>query len=225
MVDGWRGDDWFHNGVFRMTNIAYIAHQTTAHGSGQSLPTGVYDDYEGVLRAGSTADYARQFGLDKLNFTRKLFEHPAYDSYWQQQAVDKILAQRPLKVPTMTVVGYWDQEDIYGAYAVYAALEAKDTDNRRNFLVVGPAPQRRELRWLQSGRVQIHRRYGTGIPPRRDAALPRPVSERWRARGRYAARAVLPEWRQSLAALAALAAGLRAGLRCTAASAVSAGRL
>ncbi|MFC0168437.1 CocE/NonD family hydrolase [Pseudoduganella danionis] len=143
MVDGWRGDDWFHNGVFRMTNIAYIAHQTTAHGSGLPLPTGVYDDYEGVLRAGSTADYARQFGLDKLNFTRKLFEHPAYDSYWQQQAVDKLLAQRPLKVPTMTVVGYWDQEDIYGAYAVYAALEAKDTDNRHNFLVVGP--------WRHSG--------------------------------------------------------------------------
>jgi putative CocE/NonD family hydrolase len=143
MVDGWRGDDWFHNGAFRLTNLSYISGQTTAKGSGKPMSTGVYDDYEGVLRAGSTADYAKQFGLDQLNFTRKIFEHPAYDSYWQHQALDKILAKRPLKVPTMTVVGYWDQEDIYGAYASYAAVEPQDTANNKNFLVVGP--------WRHSG--------------------------------------------------------------------------
>ncbi|USX24750.1 CocE/NonD family hydrolase [Oxalobacteraceae bacterium OTU3CINTB1] len=143
MVDGWRGDDWFHNGAFRMPNLSYIASQTSAKGSGKALATGVYDDYEGVLRAGSAADYAKQFGLDKLNYTRKLFEHPAYDSYWQHQALDKILAKRALKVPTMTVVGYWDQEDIYGAYATYAAVEPQDKANNKNFLVVGP--------WRHSG--------------------------------------------------------------------------
>ena len=143
MVDGWRGDDWFHNGAFRMPNLSYIAGQTGAKGGGGPLATGVYDDYEGVLRAGSAGDYAKRFGLDKLNFTRKLFEHPAYDSYWQHQALDKILATRALKVPTMTVVGYWDQEDIYGAYATYAALEPRDKANDKNFLVVGP--------WRHSG--------------------------------------------------------------------------
>ncbi|MFS2137529.1 CocE/NonD family hydrolase [Duganella sp. Dugasp56] len=143
MVDGWRGDDWFHNGAFRLPNLSYISGQTTAKGSGKPMSTGVYDDYDGVLRGGSTADYARQFGLDQLNFTRKIFEHPAYDSYWQHQALDKILAKRQLKVPTMTVVGYWDQEDIYGAYATYAAVEPQDTANNKNFLVVGP--------WRHSG--------------------------------------------------------------------------
>jgi putative CocE/NonD family hydrolase len=143
MVDGWLGDDWFHNGAFRLPNLSYISGQTTAKGSGKPMSTGVYDDYDGVLRGGSTADYARQFGLDQLNFTRKIFEHPAYDSYWQHQALDKILAKRQLKVPTMTVVGYWDQEDIYGAYATYAAVEPQDTANNKNFLVVGP--------WRHSG--------------------------------------------------------------------------
>ncbi|CAN7447148.1 CocE/NonD family hydrolase [Duganella sp. LjRoot269] len=143
MVDGWRGDDWFHNGAFRLPNLSYISGQTTAKGSGKPMSTGVYDDYDGVLRGGSTADYARQFGLDQLNFTRKIFEHPAYDSYWQHQALDKILAKRQLKVPTMTVVGYWDQEDIYGAYATYAAVEPQDSANNKNFLVVGP--------WRHSG--------------------------------------------------------------------------
>ncbi|WP_229261893.1 CocE/NonD family hydrolase [Duganella guangzhouensis] len=143
MVDGWRGDDWFHNGAFRTSNLNYIAGQTAARGSGKQLATGVYDDYEALLRAGSIASYAAQFGVDQLNFTKKLFEHPAYDSYWQNQALDKILAKRDLKVPTMTVVGYWDQEDIYGAHAVYSALEPKDKDNNKNYLVVGP--------WRHSG--------------------------------------------------------------------------
>jgi len=143
MVDGWRGDDWFHNGAFRNTNLAYIAGQNAARGEGESIVTGVYDDYEAWLRAGSTGDFAREYGVDQLNFTKKLFEHPAYDSYWQEQALDRILAKRPLTVPTMTVVGRWDQEDIYGAYATYAAVEPKDTQNKLNSLVVGP--------WRHSG--------------------------------------------------------------------------
>ncbi|UGQ48296.1 CocE/NonD family hydrolase [Massilia endophytica] len=143
MVDGWRGDDWFHNGAFRVNTLTYIASQNTARGRGEAIPTGVYDDYEGVLRAGSTASYAKVFGLDKLNFTKKLFEHPAYDSYWQEQALDRLLAKRKPTVPTMTVVGQWDQEDIYGAYAYYAALEPMDKDNKLNYLVVGP--------WRHSG--------------------------------------------------------------------------
>ncbi|QBE66318.1 CocE/NonD family hydrolase [Pseudoduganella lutea] len=143
MVDGWRGDDWFHNGAFRVQMLDYIAIQTSIRARGEPLATGVYDDYDGVLRAGSTGAYAHQFGLDRLNFVKKLFDHPAYDAYWQEQALDRILARRPLRVPTMTVVGQWDQEDIYGAYAVYAALEAQDKDNRLNFLAVGP--------WRHSG--------------------------------------------------------------------------
>jgi len=143
MVDGWRGDDWFHNGAFRLPTLDYIASQTTARGRGEPLPTGVYDDYEGALREGSVASYAHRFGLDQLNFTKKLFEHPAYDSYWQEQALDRILGKRKISVPTMHVVGQWDQEDIYGTYKTYAELEKQDSSNKLNYLVVGP--------WRHSG--------------------------------------------------------------------------
>ncbi|MFD2367101.1 CocE/NonD family hydrolase [Pseudoduganella sp. GCM10020061] len=138
MVDGWRGDDWFHNGAFRMPNLFYFASQTTARGSGAEVATGVYDDYEGYLRAGSVGGLAQQLGVAGLPYVKKVFEHPAYDSYWQGQALDRVLGSRPLKVPTMHVVGRWDQEDIYGAYAVYAATEPKDRQNDMNHLVVGP---------------------------------------------------------------------------------------
>jgi len=143
MVDGWRGDDWFHNGAFRVNTLDYIAGQTTAKGRGEALATGFYDDYEGHLRLGSVSDMAKRYGLDKLNFTKKLFEHPAYDSYWQEQALDRILGKRKLSVATMHVVGQWDQEDIYGTYQTYAELEKQDPSNKLNYLVVGP--------WRHSG--------------------------------------------------------------------------
>ncbi len=52
--------------------------------------------------------------------------------------MDKILAGQPLKVPVMLVDSLWDQEDIYGAMAVYKAIKPKDKDNDKVFLVIGP---------------------------------------------------------------------------------------
>jgi putative CocE/NonD family hydrolase len=68
----------------------------------------------------------------------KLTEHPTYDAFWREQAVDKLLAREPLKVPVMLVHSLWDQEDIYGAPAVYKAIKPKDTGNDKVFLVMGP---------------------------------------------------------------------------------------
>jgi putative CocE/NonD family hydrolase len=143
MVDSWRGDDWFHNGAFRQPNMHFFVSQTSRRGAGGSLSTGIYDEYEDYLRTGSAGAYAKKYGIDALPFMKKMIEHPAYDAYWQEQALDRLLARKPLTVPTMYVVGRWDQEDIYGAYAAYAAMEPKDTANTLNYLVVGP--------WRHSG--------------------------------------------------------------------------
>jgi len=143
MVNGWIGDDWFHNGAFRTFSLTFIARQNTVKGEGEAVALGEYDDYSRFLRAGSMADFAKEFGLDVMPFTKKLFEHPSYDFYWQGQAVDKLLAARPARVPTMMVVGQWDQEDSYGAFAAYQALEPKDAGNANNSLIIGP--------WRHSG--------------------------------------------------------------------------
>lgn len=136
MVDGWMGDDWFHNGAFRQSNFDYIVNQTAAKDDDPAVPTGIADSYALYLNAGSAGDYARKYGIDALPFARKILEHPAYDAYWQGQAVDKQLGSRPLTVPTMLVVGQWDQEDSYGAPAVWNALQAKAGDKLH--LVIGP---------------------------------------------------------------------------------------
>ena len=73
-----------------------------------------------------------------VGFWKKLLEHPSYDAFWRDQAVDKILGALPLTVPVMLVHSLWDQEDIYGAIAVYKAIEPKDTNNDKVFFVMGP---------------------------------------------------------------------------------------
>src|SRR5229473_1989717 len=138
MVDGWRGDDWFHNGAFRLDSLTYFHGQEATRDSSLAWWTDHYDDYDLYMEAGSAGELGRRHGLEQTEFWRKILEHPSYDSFWQQQAMDRILATQPLKVPVMIVDSLWDQEDIYGAPALYKALKAKDTGNDRVFLVMGP---------------------------------------------------------------------------------------
>ncbi len=138
MIDGWMGDDWFHYGAFRQNNLDYTAEQTSARGQGEPIGRETNDDYTNYLRKGSAGDFARAGGLDQLPFWHKLETHPAYDAFWQGQALDKIMATLPLDVPIMWEQGLWDQEDMYGAIHSYAAVEPKDTHNDKNFLVMGP---------------------------------------------------------------------------------------
>ena len=137
MVDGWMGDDWFHYGAFRQTNFDYFSGQTTKGGDGDKIVRGEYDDYEAFRRAGSAGDFARQHGLDQLPWNEKTMEHPSYDAFWQGQALDRLVAQRPAAVPTMWLQGLWDQEDMWGAIHCYLALKkAGQVDH--NYLVMGP---------------------------------------------------------------------------------------
>jgi putative CocE/NonD family hydrolase len=138
MVDGWIGDDWFHHGAFRQINVTWIYRQVATKKSEQKWWTTHHDEYDMFMQAVSAGELGRRRGLDQLGFWRKLTEHPSYDAFWRDQAVDKLLADQPLKVPVMLVHGLWDQEDIYGAPAVYKAIEPKDTANDRVFLVIGP---------------------------------------------------------------------------------------
>ena len=138
MVDGWIGDDWFHRGAFRaLGSINYIYEQEATRSNDEKFWTDHYDDYDAFLEAGPGDALAASRGVDQMGFYRKIRQHPAYDTFWQQQAVDKLLAAQKLTVPTMLVHSLWDQEDIYGALAVYKALKPADTDNKL-YLTLGP---------------------------------------------------------------------------------------
>ncbi|HEV3038362.1 MAG TPA: CocE/NonD family hydrolase [Candidatus Angelobacter sp.] len=138
MVDGWMGDDWFHNGAFRQQNMAYIYDQTATRKNEIKWWTDHFDDYDLFMQAGSAGELGRRHGMEQLGFWRKILEHPGYDAFWSDQSVDKILANQPLTIPVMLVHSLWDQEDIYGPIAVYKAIKPKDTNNDKVFLVLGP---------------------------------------------------------------------------------------
>jgi uncharacterized protein len=146
MVDGWMGDDWFHNGAFRQQMMIYFQSQEAARKSGPQWWTGYADDYDAYMAAGSAGEMGRLHGLEQTGFWRKILAHPTYDSFWQDQALDKLLATQPLKVPVLLVDSLWDQEDIYGATAVYRAIKPKDTANNMVFLVLGPWHHGQEIK-------------------------------------------------------------------------------
>jgi putative CocE/NonD family hydrolase len=138
MVDGWRGDDWFHNGAFRQQNMPYIYEQVATRANTMQWWSDFHDDYDLYMHYGSAGALGDAYGMRQLGFWNKILAHPDYDAFWSEQAVDTLLATQPLKVPVMVVAGLWDQEDIYGAQAVYQALEAKDRGGDMVKLVMGP---------------------------------------------------------------------------------------
>src|SRR3569623_1690254 len=90
MVDTWKGDDDFHNGAFRTGTIDYVLEMSTGKAEGGAeIPHGAGDQYTQWLEAGSVADYARRWGVDRYPSMQKIMQHPAYTDYWSLQAVNK----------------------------------------------------------------------------------------------------------------------------------------
>jgi putative CocE/NonD family hydrolase len=114
MVDGWMGDDWFHYGAFREHMLDYFVSQTAVRGRGPRPPHFHHDDYTTFLELGSAGNYARAIGEDQLPYWHTVEQNPAYDAFWQSQALNKLIAKTPLTVPTIWLQGLWDQEDMGG---------------------------------------------------------------------------------------------------------------
>jgi putative CocE/NonD family hydrolase len=170
MIDGWMGDDWFHYGAFRQANIGWIGAQTGYRGEGHEPASGAYDDYETFRRLGSAGDWARRSGFDQLPYWRRMSEHPAYDSFWQGQALDRLIAAHPSNVPTMWIQGLWDQEDMYGAVHTWEALKAAGHEGN-NWLVMGPW-RHSQVNYNGASLGPLHWDGDTALQFRRDVLLP-----------------------------------------------------
>src|SRR5256886_12661376 len=83
MVDGWMGDDWFHNGAFRQQMMPYIYEQegTRANDGAAKWFTSHEDDYDMFMQAGSAGELGRRRGLDQMGFWPKLAAHPDYGAF------------------------------------------------------------------------------------------------------------------------------------------------
>ncbi len=133
MTDVWIGDDFFHNGAFRQT---YGYDYALGLETGKETNFGKLneDAYEYFL-GGSFSAAEEKSGAGDLPTWHAFLEHPSYDPYWSSRAVQPHLHR--VTVPTLEVGGWWDQEDLWGPQAEYAALEPHN-DKADLFLVLGP---------------------------------------------------------------------------------------
>ena len=136
MVDTWMGDDFFHQGAFRQSYGIEWVHGREAKMSGTGpLNITRWDTYDWYQSFPTLDSLAKATGAFKWPTWQRFIQHPAYDAEWEQRAVQKYL--RHTSIPTLTVGGWWDQEDGYGPQASYATLEKTDTAGI-NRLVIGP---------------------------------------------------------------------------------------
>jgi uncharacterized protein len=141
MIDVWIGDDFFHNGAFRQSyGYDYVLGleptkdmTVVSYGRGNDgLPV---DGFDYFLDRGNFARDVKESGSDLLPTWKLFLNHPAYDAVWSSRTIENAL--NSVTVPTLSVGGYYDQEDMYGPQEEYAKLEPHDTKHE-NFLVLGP---------------------------------------------------------------------------------------
>jgi putative CocE/NonD family hydrolase len=136
-ADMWIGDDFHHNGAFRLSYGFEYAYrmESSKEVSDVSAVIDRFDAYQWYLNVGPLSNIDEQYLHHKLPTWNDFVNHPDYDGFWKRQGFAPWLNR--VTVPTLNVAGWWDQEDFYGPLKIYELLERHDTAHQ-NFLVVGP---------------------------------------------------------------------------------------
>jgi putative CocE/NonD family hydrolase len=134
-ADMYLGDDFHHNGAFRLSyGFEYAAMMETTKES-TNFRFDEYDTFEWYLRLGPLAAVNERYLHGRIPTWNDYVGHPNYDAFWQKQAMASYLTR--VTVPALHVAGWWDQEDFYGPQKIYETLEPLD-DRRISFFVAGP---------------------------------------------------------------------------------------
>jgi len=135
MGDAWLGDDYFHNGAFRLSyGFEYTALLESSN-ENFSFPFDRFDMFEWYLRLGPLSNANEKYFHGKIPTWNNFVNHSSYDDFWRRHAVAYTLHEP--SVPNLNVAGWWDQEDFFGPIMTYGRLEKSDKKNY-NFIVVGP---------------------------------------------------------------------------------------
>ena len=135
MGDAWMGDDFFHNGAFRLSYGFEYAALMESSKENSSFTFDSFDVFDWFLRLGALSHANERYLHGKIPTWNNFVAHPAYDGFWKAHAIESGLKEAT--VPNLNVAGWWDQEDFYGPMRTYANLEKTDTKHL-NYLVVGP---------------------------------------------------------------------------------------
>ena len=134
-ADMFLGDDFHHNGAFRLSYGFEYAFMEEATKTDSLFPFDKYDTYEWYLKLGPLSNVNKKYFFNKLPSWNDFINHPNYDTFWQKQSLSYRLDSP--RVYTMNVAGWWDQEDFYGPQKAYEVWEKKD-GHHKNYIVIGP---------------------------------------------------------------------------------------
>ena len=133
--DMWLGDDFHHNGAFRLSYGFEYAFMEEAGKTDSLFPFGMHDLYDWYLQLGPLSNVNKKYFHNHIPTWNDFASHPNYDAFWQKQSLAYRLDSP--RVYTMHVAGWWDQEDFYGPLKAYEVLEKKDR-HHKNYIVAGP---------------------------------------------------------------------------------------
>jgi putative CocE/NonD family hydrolase len=136
-ADMFLGDDFHHNGAFRLSYGFEYAAEMETDKTNYMFPFDMADTFEWYLRLGPLSRVNGLYFHGKIPTWNDFAAHPNYDEFWQRQAFPRYLKGMKLTVPNLNVAGWWDQEDFYGPLKIYELLEKYDT-SRMNYIVAGP---------------------------------------------------------------------------------------
>jgi len=145
-IDMFIGDDFHHNGAFRlMYTFSWLSGSASTRkgpSEGREAPFdyGTPDGYRFFLDAGSVANINDKYFQNRVPTWNEYLRHPNYDEYWERQNPLKYLTN--IRHPVLVVAGWFDAEDFYGPLETYRAIEKANPSNKCT-LVVGP--------WLHGG--------------------------------------------------------------------------
>lgn len=141
IADWFVGDDMHHNGAFSLS-LAYVffasfgrerTELTTLRN--EKIVDLIGDSYEYFLSIGPLKDVNKHHFSGKIKFWNDLMEHGVYNEFWKSR--NTLNHFNGVKPAVMTVGGWYDNEDLYGAINTYKTIERKNKINQ-NFLVIGP---------------------------------------------------------------------------------------
>lgn len=144
--DMWIGDDFHHNGAFRlMYTFGWLSRNAVVRSGPSNERTetfdyGTPDGFKFFLELGPVSNVDKKYFHNRVPAWNEYMEHGDYDEYWKKQNVLQHL--NDIKHPILNVAGWFDAEDFYGPMSIYYTIEKKNPDNK-SILIVGP--------WLHGG--------------------------------------------------------------------------
>jgi uncharacterized protein len=136
------GDDFHHNGAFFLMDCFNFfsrnghAFRSPARKGFPQFNYPTPDNYDFFLSQGAIRNISPKYFGDSVKFWNYIFEHPDYNDFWKERDPRQHL--KNVTPAVMTVGGWFDAENLYGALNIYKSIESQNSSEVKNTIVMGP---------------------------------------------------------------------------------------